>query len=138
MLFIKEFNQLLIPIILFIILYILKFYYDYFTRSISYPGPLPIPILGNLHQYFYHRNDLQNWLHHLSLKYGDVFELYYGSCKYLMISDSKVVERMMSPVKDNNYFVRITTRDGLDDLQKGHNGMLFNVDFNSWSYIKKI
>ncbi|CAB4416649.1 unnamed protein product [Rhizophagus irregularis] len=44
----------------------------------------------------------------------------------------------MSSVKDNNYFVRITTRDGLDDLQKGHNGILFNVDFNSWSYIKKI
>ncbi|CAB4386883.1 cytochrome P450 [Rhizophagus irregularis DAOM 181602=DAOM 197198] len=95
--FFKEFKlsilEFLVLIILISTLYILKFYYDYFTRSISYPGPLPLPIL---------------------------------------------VERIMSSVKDNNYFVRITTRDGLDDLQKGHNGILFNVDFNSWSYIKKI
>ncbi|GBC04202.1 hypothetical protein RclHR1_05570003 [Rhizophagus clarus] len=142
MMFFKEFKQiildLLIPIILILSLYVLKFYYDYFTRSISYPGPLPLPILGNLHQYFYYRNDLQVWLHHLSLKYGDVFELYFGSSRYLMISDSRIVERIMSSVKDNNYFVRITTRDGLDDLKKGHSGILFNVDFNSWSCIKKI
>lgn len=140
--FFKEFKlsilEFLVLIILISTLYILKFYYDYFTRSISYPGPLPLPILGNLHQYFYYSNDLQAWLHRLSLKYGDVFELYFGSSKYLMISDSRIVERIMSSVKDNNYFVRITTRDGLDDLQKGHNGILFNVDFNSWSYIKKI
>ncbi|RIA95873.1 cytochrome P450 [Glomus cerebriforme] len=142
MLFFKEFNQtileILILIILVFILSILKFYYDYFTRSTSYSGPLPVPILGNLHQYYYHRNDIQTWLQHLSLKYGDVFELYFGSCKYLMISDSRVVERVMSPLKDNNYFVRVTTKEGLEDLQKGHNGILFNVDFNSWSNIKKI
>ncbi|CAG8791968.1 1598_t:CDS:2, partial [Dentiscutata erythropus] len=70
-------------------------------------------------------------------KHGDVFELYFGSCKYLMISDPKIVERVMSPVKDSNYFVRITAKDGLDELKKGNNGLLFNVDFNSWSYIRK-
>ncbi|RIB25868.1 cytochrome P450 [Gigaspora rosea] len=122
---------------LILVLFILKFYYDYFTRSTPYPGPLPLPIIGNLHQYYYHSNDFLSWLRHLSSKYGDVFELYFGTCKHLMISDPKIVERIMSPVKDSNYFVRITAKDGLDELKKGKNGLLFNVDFNSWSYIRK-
>ncbi|CAG8805437.1 29580_t:CDS:2, partial [Racocetra persica] len=120
-----------------VVLFILKFYYDYFTRSTPYPGPLPLPIIGNLHQYYYHSNDFLSWLHQLSSKYGDIFELYFGSCRYLMISDPRIVERVMSPVKDSNYFVRVTAKDGLDELKKGNNGLLFNVDFNSWSYIRK-
>nr|CAG8587266.1 10477_t:CDS:2 [Entrophospora candida] len=44
----------------------------------------------------------------------------------------------MSPAKDGNYFVRVATRKGLDELQKSNNGILFNEDFNSWSYIRKV
>ncbi|CAI2186972.1 8838_t:CDS:2 [Funneliformis geosporum] len=40
----------------------------------------------------------------------------------------------MTPTKD--YFVRV--RNGLDDLQKGNIGILFNADFNSWSYVRKV
>ncbi|CAG8535809.1 14696_t:CDS:2 [Cetraspora pellucida] len=120
-----------------VILFILKFYYDYFIRSTPYPGPLPLPIIGNLHQYYYHSNDFLSWLHQLSSKYGDVFELYFGSCRYLMISDPRIVEKVMSPVKDSNYFVRVTAKDGLEELKKGNNGLLFNMDLNSWSYIRK-
>src|SRR4051794_21202564 len=108
------FNLTILEALTFIILlFIIKFYYDYFTRSIPYPGPLPLPIVGNLHHYFYHRNDIPSWLIQLTLKYGNVFELYFGSNKYLMISDSRIVERVMSSAKDNNYFVRVTTRKGL-------------------------
>ncbi|CAG8490489.1 649_t:CDS:2, partial [Funneliformis mosseae] len=42
----------------------------------------------------------------------------------------------MTPTKDGNYFVRVTK--GLDDLQKVNIGILFNADFNSWSYVRKI
>src|ERR1044072_90081 len=133
------FNLAILELLSFIaLLFIIKYYYDYFTRSNPYPGPLPLPIVGNLHHYYYYSYDIPSWLHRLSLKYGNVFELYFGSKKYLMISDSRVVERVMSPVKDNNYFVRVTDRKGLDELQKDHNGMLFNVDFDSWSDIRKI
>ncbi|CAG8773793.1 32345_t:CDS:2, partial [Gigaspora margarita] len=126
----------LIP--LAILLYILKFYYDYFTRSIPYPGPFPLPIIGNLHQYFYHRNDMSSWHRQLSSRYGGIFELYFGSNKYLMISDARIVERILNTAKNNNYFVRIETEKGLDKLQKGNNGILFNADLKSWSFIKKV
>ncbi|CAJ0826524.1 8984_t:CDS:2 [Entrophospora sp. SA101] len=91
-----------------------------------------------MYQYFYHRKDIPSWLHQSSLKYGDIFELYFGSDKCLMISDLRIVERVMSPAKDGNYFVRVATRKGLDELQKSNNGILFNEDFNSWSYIRKV
>ncbi|CAJ0769689.1 8290_t:CDS:1, partial [Entrophospora sp. SA101] len=92
----------------------------------------------NLHQYFYHRDDIPSWLYRLSLKYGGVFEMYFGPNKQLMINDSRVVERVMSPAKDGNYFMRFKTKIGLDELDMGSNGTLFNVDFNSWSHIRKI
>ena len=117
--FFKEFNlSILETLASIILLSILKFYYDYFTRSIPYPGPLPLPIIGNLHHYYYYSYDIPSWLHRLSLKYGNVFELYFGSNKYLMISDSRTVKRVNS-VKDNNYFVRVSIEKELDKLQKG-------------------
>ena len=139
MLLFKEFPSILEALACIILLSILKFYYGYFTRSTPYPGPLPLPIVGNLHLYFYHRNDIPYWFHRLSLQYGDVYELYFGSSKCLMISNLRVVERVMNTtIKDNNYFVRVATKKGLDELNKGRNGILYNADFNSWSYARKI
>ncbi|CAG8811814.1 21534_t:CDS:1, partial [Racocetra persica] len=83
-------------------------------------------------------NNISSWHHQMSLKYGGIFELYFGTSKYLMVCDSRIVERIMNTSKDNNYFIRIATSKGLDTLQKGNNGLLFNANFKSWTSIKKV
>ncbi|CAG8491640.1 9637_t:CDS:2, partial [Paraglomus occultum] len=44
----------------------------------------------------------------------------------------------MTSKKNNNYFIRVATKTGLDDLQKGNVAILYNSNFHSWSYVRKV
>ncbi|KAL5064027.1 hypothetical protein RYX36_025764 [Vicia faba] len=52
------------------------------------PGPLSIPIIGNIYQL---KHPLHRTLHNLSLKYGQVFSLRFGSRLVVVVSSPSVV-----------------------------------------------
>ncbi|CAJ0902869.1 7259_t:CDS:2 [Entrophospora sp. SA101] len=116
----------------------LKYYYNYFTRPNPYKGPFPLPLLGNLHQIFYHRFNTPLWTHSLHLKYGDVFEIYSGSKRQLITNNLKIIEHVMKPVRNSNYMSRVPPNEGLDELGKTTKGIVVNRDIKKWAYNRKI
>ncbi|CAJ0824934.1 11802_t:CDS:2, partial [Entrophospora sp. SA101] len=116
----------------------LKYYYNYFTRPNPYKGPFPLPLLGNLHQIFYHRFNTPLWTHSLHLKYGDVFEIYSGSKRQLITNNLKIIEHVMKPVRNSNYMSRVPPNEGLDVLGKSSKGIVMNRDINKWAYNRRI
>ncbi|CAJ0829217.1 4865_t:CDS:2 [Entrophospora sp. SA101] len=93
---------------------------------------------GNLHQFFYHRHDVSSWLDSLHLKYGDVFEIYLGPDRQLIINNLQITERVLSPLRNSNYIMRSTPNKGLDELGKSNQGIVVNRDINKWAHNRKI
>ncbi|PNX80085.1 isoflavone 2'-hydroxylase-like protein [Trifolium pratense] len=52
------------------------------------PGPLSIPIIGNIHQL---KHPLHRTLYNLSQKYGQVFSLWFGSRLVVVVSSPSIV-----------------------------------------------
>nr|CAG8511021.1 1680_t:CDS:2 [Entrophospora candida] len=116
----------------------LKYYYNYFTRPNPYKGPFPLPLLGNLHQLFYHRFNTPLWFHSLHLKYGDVVEIYNGSKRQLITNNLQIIEHVMKPVRNSNYMSRVPPNEGIDELGKSNKGIVLNRDINKWADNRKI
>ncbi|CAJ0768313.1 1425_t:CDS:2, partial [Entrophospora sp. SA101] len=100
--------------------------------------PFPLPLLGNLHQIFYHRFNLPLWFHSLHLKYGDVFEIYNGSDRQLITNNLQIIEHVMKPVRNSNYMSRFPPNEGIDELGKSTKGIVLNRDINKWADNRKI
>src|SRR3954468_12662880 len=77
-----------------IIAYIFKFYYSWYTRENPIPGPIPLPLIGNLHQI---GRDLGKEAIKLQKKYGDIFEVMFGSTRIIFISRAELMEKICSP-----------------------------------------
>ena len=60
-------------IISFLLIYIAQFYYKYFTRKLPLPGPLPLPLVGNLLQVGLNPAKYAMDHHH---EFGDMFEIW--------------------------------------------------------------
>ncbi|RIA89376.1 hypothetical protein C1645_824953, partial [Glomus cerebriforme] len=67
----------------FIIIYIIKYYLTWYTRENPIPGPIPLPLIGNLHQI---GKDMGKGALKLQQKYGDIFEVSLGSTRAIFIS----------------------------------------------------
>ncbi|RIB06548.1 cytochrome P450 [Gigaspora rosea] len=119
---------------LILILYVAKFYFQYFTRSNPLPGPLPLPIFGNRLQY---RGHPATWAQKLRERYGDMCEIYMGSERHVWLSRSELVSKIFSPSTNNNFLVRITAREGLDEIGVTTRGLTFNRNVESWMYNRK-
>ncbi|CAG8687096.1 10259_t:CDS:2, partial [Ambispora leptoticha] len=111
------------------------FYYKYFTRPSPLPGPFPLPLIGNLHQF---SGDPSDWANELHAKYGDMWEVYICTERQVWIGRADLAEKLFSPLTNSNYFLRTTYNEGLNELGLLNEGLVFNQNFNDWHYNKKI
>jgi len=120
--------------ILLSITYVLQYYFKYFTRPNPLPGPFPIPIFGNTHQMGL---DPQSFANKLQKEYGDISESFVGSERFIWISRADLAEKIFSPSKKSNYFLRGNKGDNFDDLGVNDHGIVFNRDFEAWRFNRK-
>ncbi|RHZ86544.1 hypothetical protein Glove_50g110 [Diversispora epigaea] len=112
-----------------IISYIIYFYISYFTRSNPLPGPLPLPIVGNLLVY---SGDAGKLAQELRKKYGDIYEIYLGSTRTVWLNRADMVDEIML---SNN---RIAENFNLDEVGVSDKGVLFNRNLDDVMYHRKI
>ncbi|CAG8524881.1 7893_t:CDS:2 [Paraglomus occultum] len=120
-----------------LILYITRFYYSYFTRETPFPGPLPLPLIGNVIQISL-SGDFNKWMLDAQAKYGDMWEVYIGSEKQLWLGRADLVENILTASKDNKYFIRNPPNSGLDEMGLSYNGMVFNRNKERWQFYRKM
>ena len=115
-------------LIIFAIIYVAKFYYQYFTRPNPLPGPFPLPILGNLHQII--GSNFNDWLISLNSKYGDMFETYLGRRK-IVLCRTDLIENIFVPSTKTNYLIRNHMLEGFKELGLNESGIINNTDRKS-------
>ncbi|GBC34069.2 cytochrome P450 [Rhizophagus irregularis DAOM 181602=DAOM 197198] len=104
--------------------YVGLFYYRYFTRQSPLPGPIPLPIIGNVLQY---TGDAGKFVEALRLIYGDIFEFYLGTRRVVCVCRSEMAGKLL------NSPLRVHSNDGLDEYGMSNKGILLNSDYDNWS-----
>ncbi|CAG8464355.1 1251_t:CDS:2 [Acaulospora colombiana] len=77
------------------------------------------------------------WVSELQEKYGDMCELYMGTERHVWLSNGDLVSKIVSPSTTNNFLIRITARQGLDEIDVTTKGITFNRSLESWSFNRK-
>src|SRR5437763_10045125 len=113
-----------------LITYIILYYVNYFTRTSPLPGPIPLPLIGNIHPT--NNENLNEWLNKLQSKYGDIFEVWDGSERHVWISRADMTTKLLNPSYKNNSFPwRFGENEGLDLMDMTRKGVVYNRDLNS-------
>ncbi|CAG8572099.1 15942_t:CDS:2 [Cetraspora pellucida] len=111
--------------IFFTIIYVLNFYYKYFTRPNPLPGPLPLPIIGNYHNL---GSDVRQFYIQCQSKYGGISEAMLGH-RYIVLSRPDYVDKVL----DRKVFhAKLPYSQGLDEMGMYGHGIVFNDDYESW------
>ena len=120
-------------LIVFIIVYVSHYYYRYFTRPNPLPGPFPIPIIGNVHQQ--KGLPFDDWFLALHKKYGDIYELYLGGLRVIVLCRDDLIENMnVSSINKTKYPCRFDVVEGMEDYGTIGLGLVNNNDHKSWKY----
>ncbi|CAI2166180.1 14056_t:CDS:2 [Funneliformis geosporum] len=122
-------NLILLPII-GLLTYIAIFYFRYFNRTNPLPGPIPLPFIGNVLQY---PGDAGKWANQLQLIYGDIFEIYLGTTRTICLCRANLVENLMK----SQCYLRTPPNDGLDEFGVSNKGIIFNRNYDDWSYHRR-
>ncbi|CAG8537990.1 14028_t:CDS:2 [Acaulospora morrowiae] len=120
--------------ILLIVSYTSYYYYKYFTRENPLPGPLPLPLIGNL---FTILRDVSIWPSELQSKYGDIFEVYAGPSRKVWLCNEELAEKFLIPVIRSNFHNRINKNSDLREIGIVNTGLAYNIDYESWAFIRK-
>ena len=59
------------------------------------PGPLSLPIIGNILQLGKHKEDLLKYFQHLGNKYGGLFSIRIGYIQALVITDYELIKQAL-------------------------------------------
>src|SRR5688572_14031008 len=128
----KDFIGIIISIILF---YVAIFYYKYVTRSNPLPGSFPLPFIGNLFgMIYYAKGDRSEWNKILNQRYGDIYELYVGDVRKIVLARADYVEKLMSSSKNSNYLKIEKETPVLEEIGFSKRGMLFNNHVPTWRF----
>ncbi|GBC09873.1 hypothetical protein RclHR1_09180007 [Rhizophagus clarus] len=123
-----------IPSLLIIlsIIYVSRFYYNYFTRPNPLPGPFPLPIIGSAYQQTGY--GFNEWLMLLHKKYGDMFEIILAGQRLIILCKPDLIENMNVPSTKTKYPTRLPQTEGFLEYGFDGAGIGFNNDLNSWKY----
>ncbi|CAG8626273.1 2939_t:CDS:2, partial [Paraglomus occultum] len=124
-------------LVIVFVLYTIKFYVSYFNRDNALPGPLPLPIVGNLLQYAMY-GDMVLWADALRKKYGDLWELYMGSERHIWISRADLVDKLFSTSTKSNFKYRMKGNRALAEIKLLDHGLFLNRDLNLWAFNRKM
>ncbi|CAB4403744.1 unnamed protein product [Rhizophagus irregularis] len=116
-------------LIIYLIIYITRFYYHYFTRPNPLPGPFPLPIFGNSYQQIgYGFND---WLLSLHKKYGDIYEIILAGQRSIILCNPDLTEKMNISSTKSKYPIRLPNSEGF--VEYGFDG----VGVRDWNRFSK-
>ncbi|EGT31458.1 hypothetical protein CAEBREN_00906 [Caenorhabditis brenneri] len=93
-------------------------------------GPLPLPLIGNIHQIFYNSwktGGIVSGYHEFKKQYGKVFTLWFGPIPTVYIADYDVAYE--THVKRANVFGHRYTIGGMDYIREGRGIVGSNGDF---------
>src|SRR4051794_28489355 len=113
--------------------YVAYYYYKYFTRVNPLPGFFPFPFVGNLPQ-LYMNNGLKEFLVVGHKNYGDLYEVYLGGMRRIVLSRADYIEKLLMPSTKSQYMTRLPHTKGLEDIGMKEKGIIFNSDLKSWRY----
>ncbi|CAB4383267.1 unnamed protein product [Rhizophagus irregularis] len=127
---INAFSLLLVHIIL----YVIRYYYHYFTRQNPLPGPFPLPILGNIHQ----KRGLEynDWLMLMHKKYGDIFEINMAGKRTIVLCSIDLIENMNITSEKTKYPFRNIQFEGAIEYKL--QGLASNNNQKSWKYKRQL
>jgi hypothetical protein len=115
-----------------VVIYIARFYYNYFTRQNPLPGPFPLPLLGNGHKII--GKDYNKWLESMYKKYGDIYEIYMAGTRMIVLSRTDLIENMNVPSTKTKYPIRNQPSENVKDYVLTGVGIGANTDPKSWKY----
>ncbi|CAB4413962.1 unnamed protein product [Rhizophagus irregularis] len=121
--------NLITTINVLILLYVLRYYYKYFTRKSRIPGPFPLPLIGNLHQIGLNPAQYAKDNHK---KYGDMFEVWVGSKRSVILCHPSLLDQVYVTNSQTKFF----PRGAIKHVKS--NGLAFNDDLTSWKRNRKI
>src|SRR6266498_5387698 len=122
------FNDIIFLTSSFITLYILYFYYNYFTRENPLGGPFPIPIFGSIYS-----SSFSEFLETLPQKYGEICEIYLPvlNDRIIVVNSIEHANEFSSTSTKSPFLMRIINKEGLRDLNY-EEGILFNNNLPDW------
>ncbi|RIA99561.1 cytochrome P450 [Glomus cerebriforme] len=114
-----------------IIIYVVNFYFKYYTRVNPLPGPFPIPIIGTLYAL---KGGIGNGLLLLQKQYGEIFEVWYLSNRRIILGNVEYIDNLLTPSTKSKYLKRNVLNEGLKELGISFQGIINNCDINIWKY----
>ncbi|CAG8539965.1 15407_t:CDS:1 [Funneliformis caledonium] len=122
-------------IVSIILIYVAKFYFQYFTRTNPLPGSIPLPFVGNLLGIIhYGKGDFTVWYKILHERHGDIFETYIGGCRRIVIARPDYIEKIMSTSTQSTYTLRMGKTPAFDELGVSKIGLTFNTHVPNWKF----
>ncbi|KAL6995799.1 unspecific monooxygenase [Sarracenia purpurea var. burkii] len=100
------------------------------------PGPSGLPIIGNLHQYFYYKSVIHQYLWQLSQKYGPLMFIRLGSVPTLIVSSAKMAKEIL-----NTHDLEFSSRPtliGQKRLSYNQLDLAFSPYNDYWRQMRKI
>ncbi|CAG8470535.1 2661_t:CDS:2, partial [Cetraspora pellucida] len=136
-----SFSDIYIFFFISLVFYILRFYYIYYTRPNKLPGPVPLPFIGSNYHVFKINGSvvgLDDMLRSLHSQYGDIFEMWFGSERIIILCHPKYMVKMHQASTKSKYMKRFSNSEG-KEYGLVDSGVFNNNDVHgSWKFNRTV